>query len=433
MQLPLIQVVAFVFLASFYAAPILAPFFCALIVSIFELLPLEKYERMKPFKLARLYDAGGDLTKRWYIEFYVWDDRKGDKVRKRYYQINDYETEVERRAAAKKQIKEINELLKDGYYIKADGVGEEQIEKKRIKEQPAIHSIEKAFKSILEIKATEVRKKSLQKISSIGSIFQAFIRPKLYLHQISKIDLIKYSDYLLTARKVTPQTRNNHLRFLKSLFNDMLDRGWLEENPAAEYKKMKETVSAKNKAYSKTQQKQILALADAQLKLTIQFLYYCFMRPNEVRLLKVKDINLKEKRIFIPAEVAKNRKNEYVALPLQLIEALKEIKLENANPEDYISGKTSIKNEIIPGKIPFSINHMSYRHRQLLEKIGLNDGDHTLYSWKHTGVIAAYQVGVDIKSIQLQCRHYSLEMTDKYLKSLGLFRDDEVFLKMPKL
>ncbi len=394
---------------------------------------MDKYEKMKPFKLARLYDANGDLSKRWFVEFYVWDERKGKKVRKRYYQVNDYETVVERRAAAKKQIKEINELLQDGHYIKAGGVGEKEA-KKTIKEEPAIFSIKEAFSKILEIKATELRKKSLQKITSIVTIFQEFIHPKLYLHQITKIDLIQYSDFLLTVRKVTPQTRNNHLRILKSLFGDMIYRGWLNDNPVEDFKKMKEVASAKNKAYSKAQRKQIFELADDQLKLTIHFIYYCFMRPNEVRLLKIKDIHLKEKRLFIPAEVAKNRKNEYITLPHHLIEILEGLNLDVANPEHYIIGKTAVKDyQVIPGKTPLSINQMSARHRKVLDKLDMRDGEFTLYSWKHTGVIAAYKAGVDIKSIQLQCRHYSLEMTDKYLKSLGLYRDEEIFMKMPKL
>jgi len=49
------------------------------------------------------------------------------------------------------------------------------------------------------------------------------------------------------------------------------------------------------------------------------------------------------------------------------------------------------------------------------------DNRHTLYSWKHTGVVTAYNAGVDIKSIQRQCRHSAREMTCNYLKSLGLY------------
>lgn len=54
---------------------------------------------------------------------------------------------------------------------------------------------------------------------------------------------------------------------------------------------------------------------------------------------------------------------------------------------------------------------MTERFRKLIKSLKLGT-DYTLYSWKHSGV--------DIKSIQNQCRHHSLEQTDIYLKSLGL-------------
>lgn len=48
------------------------------------------------------------------------------------------------------------------------------------------------------------------------------------------------------------------------------------------------------------------------------------------------------------------------------------------------------------------------------------DGELTLYSWKHTGNVRAYEAGVDILTIQEQNRHHNLAMTEVYLRSLGL-------------
>ena len=62
---------------------------------------------------------------------------------------------------------------------------------------------------------------------------------------------------------------------------------------------------------------------------------------------------------------------------------------------------------------------MGNRFRRLITELHLGK-DYTLYSWKHSGVVAAYNAGIDIKTIQNQCRHHSLEQTDIYLKSLGL-------------
>ena len=57
MQLLEYQVVAFLFLATF------------LDETIFWLSPLKRFVAMKPFKLARLYDAGGDITQSRFIYF----------------------------------------------------------------------------------------------------------------------------------------------------------------------------------------------------------------------------------------------------------------------------------------------------------------------------------------------------------------------------
>ena len=72
-----------------------------------------------------------------------------------------------------------------------------------------------------------------------------------------------------------------------------------------------------------------------------------------------------------------------------------------------------------PGDTMIGENGMIKRLRPILTKLGFSS-DYTLYSFKHTGVIRAYQSGVGIKGIQLQCGHANPETTDIYLKSLGL-------------
>ena len=46
-----------------------------------------------------------------------------------------------------------------------------------------------------------------------------------------------------------------------------------------------------------------------------------------------------------------------------------------------------------------------------------------LYFWKHTGAVNAYLSGVGIKQLQRLLRHSSVQITDIYLKSLGLRTD----------
>jgi L-asparaginase II len=57
---------------------------------------------------------------------------------------------------------------------------------------------------------------------------------------------------------------------------------------------------------------------------------------------------------------------------------------------------------------------------------GLSD-THNFCSWKHTGVIAASQSGINMKDLQMQLRHHSLDMVNEYLKQLGVI--DSVALR----
>ncbi|WP_133121553.1 hypothetical protein [Raineya orbicola] len=53
--------------------------------------------------------------------------------------------------------------------------------------------------------------------------------------------------------------------------------------------------------------------------------------------------------------------------------------------------------------------------------------------WKHTGVVAYYKAGAGIKFIQTQCRHSSLDETNRYLKDLGLFENEEIIKNAPEI
>lgn len=394
--------------------------------------PLQEFEKHKPFKKARLYDAKGDLKKRWYINFHVWSELDNRMVRRKDYDVNDYKTLAQRKAFAKKRIKEINKLLDSGYYIKI-GVAEKEAVQEVKQEQM---STKEAFDYILELKKREVKHKSYLKIRQAVDGFLAFInlKKKTLPILITKKEVVAYSDYLVKDCNKSASTRNSYIFWIRHIFGLFLERGWVEENPAEGVKKMKELPSAKNKAYTREQQKNILELADPQLELSIMFFFYGFMRRNAIRLIKLQHINLKERQLFLPADTAKSGKGDYITLPPPLLEKLESLDLDTYPEDYYLFGKTDKEERrVIPSKIPFSVNVMYNRHRDILKQLDLDGKDYTLYSWKHSGVVAAYRAGIDIKSIQFQCCHHSLEMTDRYLKSLGLFRDKDVFGLMPRL
>lgn len=150
---------------------------------------------------------------------------------------------------------------------------------------------------------------------------------------------------------------------------------------------------------------------DKGLWLFVQLMYYCFLRPKELRLLRAGDFLLDDREVRVPGEVSKNRKTQFVAIPdvffpqvafLYDTDPGQLLFPSPADPEQYIGKST-----------------MYRRHLRILNELNFGQG-YTLYSWKHTGAVAAAKAGVSLKELQLQLRHHSLDETDGYLRQMGI-------------
>ncbi len=87
------------------------------ILKDFNLIKEMNQETLYEYRLAKLNTCSGDLTKRWYVHFWAWSVDRGRLIRKRLYDVNKFNTIEERKKFAKKQIKEINKLLTNGFHF----------------------------------------------------------------------------------------------------------------------------------------------------------------------------------------------------------------------------------------------------------------------------------------------------------------------------
>jgi hypothetical protein len=134
----------------FYPAP-KNDTFCAK----FNLKKILPFEDMYPFKKAKLNDCGGDLTRRWYIEFYGWDVQKKKLVRKRFHEVNNFTSEQDRRLYANRIIQQLNTLLKEGYHFDVNDVPTDA------ESEPTLsYTLKDAITHALEIKKPAIRKAS---------------------------------------------------------------------------------------------------------------------------------------------------------------------------------------------------------------------------------------------------------------------------------
>ena len=185
---------------------------------------------MYPFKKARLNDCGSDISKRWYIEFYVYDIQQKKLVRKRFYEVNDHPTQNQRRTYAWRMIRELNQLLEDGYHLdvnKAPSVVEET--------KLETNTLTDAIEHSLEIKRPSIRPSSYPSYKSCVKIFtQWAVQSSIAEMDIVYFDRLRavyFNDYLLVECGYNPRTVNGRVAYMKSLFQVLVEREFIGENP----------------------------------------------------------------------------------------------------------------------------------------------------------------------------------------------------------
>lgn len=392
-----------------------------------------KQVKRYPFRKAILNDCGGDLSKRWYIEYYIWniDYQKLKRVRE-YSGFKDFQTDKGRRIYAKKRIREINSNLAYCAIMEMPYPGylQEQERLHAQKEQfVQRYTLKSALDFIVPISYPETRnKKTRSTMDHIAADFVSFCAkrgiPDHDINLIKKVHAQTYVDYMSTEMDYHANTVINKYAKTKALFSKLEAREIIKSNPFSKLELPKAVITTRNEAFTEIEQQKIKKTAievNPPLWSIIQTIYYCYIRTTEMQKLRIENILLDSQKIFIPGTISKNGKAEHVVIPDPLIKQFEKMELHKYPSDYYLYGKNGI-----PGATKMPSNWIGNSHKKILDDLKITGK--TFYSWKHTGVVEAYKSGIDLKSIQMQCRHASIEQTDQYLKSLG-FHDNVAFMK----
>lgn len=371
---------------------------------------------MKKYKNAQIYDAAGDLKKRWFVFYYYLNPENGRFARFREYaSINREKSLKGRKLQASNLQIAINDLLKRGFNPYADNAQVSEA----VQYQNAKSLIE-CLEEVIAVKKSVSRARTWNTYRNILNHFIQWMRQSNYENMpagiFSKKQAQEFADYLSVQDGIGNRTRNNKVTVLKAIFSLLVEREILAINPWVGIKKLRIDVG-RNLAFSTNQQnllKNSLKESDPELYLFVQFIYYCFIRPKELLMLQIRDFDFEAQVIRIPAQVSKNRRSQLVSFPVALIRELACLNISQYPGEWFLFGKM-----LKPSPVSILRNRVSERHSKFLKQFNLGP-DYSLYSWKHTGVVRAFEAGIHIKDLQAQLRHHSLDMVNIYLKSLGL-------------
>ena len=347
-------------------------------------------------KNLRLFTANDDLKRNWFIEYYEF---KGPvKIRKQVKGgINRGKTIEERKRIAAEIIADL--LNNTGLSVLLP-VGQ--------------NTLKVDLDNIMVAHCADLRKKTRQAYQSKVKIFLQWchLSGVFYLHQLSLQKAQDFFTHLKQDKKLHNSTIENYREKLKTLFFELVG----DDNP---FKKIKHFASVPTPArpYQKHEieiLKNYISVQDPQLWLFIQFIIYCLIRPNsELRLLKIHHIDFENSIILIPADIAKNKKSQWVTIPKTLMNQLDFLK--EYSPNCFIFSKKGL-----PGPTPLGYNAFYLRHKKVLIELNMNIKGYNLYSYKHFGAVSMARQNVPLLEIKEQGRWHSLDQMTDYLKAFGV-------------
>ncbi|MGO3267867.1 MAG: tyrosine-type recombinase/integrase [Sphingobacteriaceae bacterium] len=220
------------------------------------------------------------------------------------------------------------------------------------------------------------------------------------------------------GNKWSPRTYNNHLNFLMVFFarvqklekrqnhnvNYMLDLTDLEE---------KKTRAEKNRYYTGAVAEKVKKelKKDAIMYNYVKWLFYSCMRPKEIRLLQIKNIDIHTRQIKATAPTAKTG-DRYIPICDELADLIKGMKLDELPLDFYVFGEKGVSSFEIASR-----DYYTKRYKPIKDKLGLDD-KYSLYGWKHTRVVNLLIAGFNDQEVMSLTGHTDYQSYLAYKREL---------------
>ncbi len=403
----------------------------------------ENFSTKSVARLARLNNRNGDIQKNWFVQYSYRNPVSGKmcqfRISKGLNSIKDCE---KRKAKGKAIVEEINAKLKNGYnpYEDLNVIYEDQIirsnsAKKKGNQKTSKQTIRYFSNLWLEKKKENgIRHGTYISYKARLRIFDEWLQTRHMSDKdvsvITEKQAKDFITYLKVERKIGGKTINFYAALINNLFQFIKTHHRKRlNNPFSDFEYFKSDTKITQYFPDRSIRlfKEYFLQNEPQLWLVVQLMYYCYIRPKEIRFLQIKHINFEDGFILVPAEISKVRKDRRPVMPEFLRIYMAQLKIESYDPANYLV--TLLQK---PGKNPVGQNYLAAHFRKARKVLGIS-GDHRFYGWKHTGMVKANQAGISTKDIQNQAGHSSLDMVDKYLKSSTPVESEALRTRFPEI
>ena len=206
-------------------------------------------------------------------------------------------------------------------------------------------SIEESFELVLTTKEKVLSPNSMVKFKSRINQFKKWVETNGFkkddsISCITKKHVIRYLNTVLQSSSA--RNRNNTRTDLGTFFQPLMDNDVIYDNLVKQINVLK-AVPERNKTYTPTQEKEIyhyLNENDPVLYLFVLFVSYNFLRPIEVCRLRIGDVDVRDKKIYVKA---KNQPVKIKIIPDILIKEIPD--LSKFKKEDFLFTESGIGGE----------------------------------------------------------------------------------------
>jgi len=269
------------------------------------------------------------------------------------------------------------------------------------------------IEKFLSEKKKELRKSTLRSYVSFAKILGEWVdkqTPGLICSLYTQLYAVRYMDHMYNQRNVNMTTYNNHVKMGRAMFNWMKEKCYTKQNPF-ELVKLKPK-SKKTRVIIPPETRQLiiadLEVNSPQLLLICKLVYISLIRPSEIKLLRVGDVDLINRNIKVVDTVAKNKKTRYATINEEIIKALLEMNLSQYPQNYFLFGF-----ELMPTEKGVNDCYYSKRWDKLRKRIDL-PMEMQMYSLRDTGINGMLKAGIDDLSVMQHADHSSLAMTTLY-------------------
>jgi len=347
--------------------------------------------------------------KEWYVGFYAYDPAL-NRMRRKKIKINFIQKVGERREYAKGLIRRLNSQLEKGW--------NPWIESTNGKAYHLLDDVFVQYRRFLDkMFADDIyRKDTYDSYSSyLRNVEKWNISRKervTFIYQFDSTFVQQFLDHVYLERNNSPQTRNNYLIWLGTFSSWLVQNRYLKTKPTEELQLFgKKSIRKKREIISDTDMRRIrdyISKKNKHYLLACYVLFYCFIRPKEMSMIKIEHISLSRQTLFIPDNNSKNRRDGTVTLPAKVIQLMIDLNIFD-NPGSYYL----FSDNFMPG-IDYKSEKQfrDYWSRTLRKALNL-PSTLKFYSLKDTGITSMLKSYPSL-TVRDQARHSTILMTDIY-------------------